>query len=929
MGKDADIAALLSSGRHEGLETLGQFDRTPLLVAAAAGQASIVARLVAAGADVNARDSSGKTPLLLVSEAGLSEALEALLTAGSELNLELRDSIHSEQTALHLAAAKGGASCTRLLLDAGADATAGDKHQRTPLHLAALAGQHESVAALLRSGRFRDVDAVDLFGCTALQLTPQRVDNEAARASIVQQLVAAGAACSATSASGEAALSAAAGFGSDEIVGILLACDERAPPASMVSLGRSAALTFAVANGRVSTARMLVAAGANVSSSHLESATGSPAGLELLDVLLPAMDAGGADSGRSAFAAALRFTVDARSDHKIAVRLLEAGADPAAASKGQSTLLMAASSRLQMVGLLPALLAHERCPNVNAAGTDGSTALHLAARAGNSAAVQSLLAAGADASARKSCGSTVLMEAARARDGATVRTLLASGQAGDVCARNAEGYTALRIAARHGNGEAISALFEAKPLTEESAMLGLFEDVVAARQPEAMGAVLAAGDVSWLASAADATKTKALLLAAQRSGPVLEALLEAGLQVDTWPERCQTPLIAAATAGCVASADVLLRPEHGVAIEAVDASGFTALSRALAGAKDEVALRLLKAGASPCATALVMAISQGCGEPVISAMLAAGAQASIDAEGRYGLTPLLAAVTRGRVALVKCLVSAGANVWTKPALCSAMGNTRGAELADALLPGIGTASETTQDAFNIALRGVAEAGRTALVKLLAERGADVCSKNRQGETALHLASGKGHFDVVDMLLNQTAARSVLNDPANNGHTAVMKAIWLGKPRVVARLLRAGATLDLHVPQQPSALALAAGGGHASVVKVLLASGLCDLDGRDGHGPAPLALAVNWGLPEVTRHLLAAGADAREVPSDCTDGTRSERTQNQAQALRMLAAALEGGNLRFVARKCWGRRRALVVWRSSFLGTESRSAAARL
>jgi ankyrin repeat protein len=58
----------------------------------------------------------------------------------------------------------------------------------------------------------------------------------------------------------------------------------------------------------------------------------------------------------------------------------------------------------------------------------------------------------------------------------------------------------------------------------------------------------------------------------------------------------------------------------------------------------------------------------------------------------------------------------------------------------------------------------------------------------------------------------------------------------------------------------TALHLATWGGHAEVVRLLLARG-ADVNARDGGGNTPIALAARWGQPELMDILLAAGADA--------------------------------------------------------------------
>ncbi|CAM9388461.1 unnamed protein product, partial [Ectocarpus fasciculatus] len=74
--------------------------------------------------------------------------------------------------ALHYACMRGHFDAARLLLEAGAnERIASQCDGRTPLHMAAAYGSKELVLELLACGA--DENAVDQFGCTALQLARQ------------------------------------------------------------------------------------------------------------------------------------------------------------------------------------------------------------------------------------------------------------------------------------------------------------------------------------------------------------------------------------------------------------------------------------------------------------------------------------------------------------------------------------------------------------------------------------------------------------------------------------------------------------------------------------------------------------------------------------------------------------------------------------
>jgi ankyrin repeat protein len=80
-----------------------------------------VRSLIAAGADLNARDMLGKTALHKAASAGYTEIAKDLIEAGAAL--EARDNL--DRTPFHLAASWGHTEIAKALINAGADISAG------------------------------------------------------------------------------------------------------------------------------------------------------------------------------------------------------------------------------------------------------------------------------------------------------------------------------------------------------------------------------------------------------------------------------------------------------------------------------------------------------------------------------------------------------------------------------------------------------------------------------------------------------------------------------------------------------------------------------------------------------------------------------------------------------------------------------------
>ncbi len=102
--------------------------------------------LVAAGADINARNTSGETPLM-ASCSGLSHITKSLLDLGADPNIKGQYGA----TALHIASSHPGPhdfARVQLLLIRGADPCVIDDDSRTPLDYAMRAGARKTCEAL-------------------------------------------------------------------------------------------------------------------------------------------------------------------------------------------------------------------------------------------------------------------------------------------------------------------------------------------------------------------------------------------------------------------------------------------------------------------------------------------------------------------------------------------------------------------------------------------------------------------------------------------------------------------------------------------------------------------------------------------------------------------------------------------------------------
>ncbi|XP_049796997.1 poly [ADP-ribose] polymerase tankyrase-1-like [Schistocerca nitens] len=155
------------------LRSLSQQERGRRLIEAAKqGAAEQLRELLAAGADVGAREEEwgdGWTALFWAAYKGHVAAASCLVGAGAEV--DARTSRY-QSTPLHVAADSGHAGVVRLLAGASAYPNARDFLGRTPLHWAAVGGHAEAAAELLLAGA--DRGALDDEARTPLDLAREK-----------------------------------------------------------------------------------------------------------------------------------------------------------------------------------------------------------------------------------------------------------------------------------------------------------------------------------------------------------------------------------------------------------------------------------------------------------------------------------------------------------------------------------------------------------------------------------------------------------------------------------------------------------------------------------------------------------------------------------------------------------------------------------
>ena len=424
----------------------------------------------------------------------------ALATAGTGLV-----NAQTAESPLADAARRQDAAALRALLRDGADVDRPQGDGATALHWAAYRDDVETVRLLLAAGAA--VDPANALGVTPLWLAANN-----GSPAVVEALVSAGADPNRALPSGETPLMTASRTGSAAVVGALLA--RRADPHAREHAHEQTALMWAAAQGHPEVVRLLLEAGARADDrsmvySQVVSSSGNADRSGVFEVMQGGytpllfaarrgdaasarlLVAAGADVDAAAASGTSPLVVAAHSGHgPLAAFLLDAGADPGAADAGYAAL-HAAVLRGDP-GLVRALLAHDADPDaILERGTParrvsadwrlphrmiGATPLWVAARFREPAILRDLADYGGDPSHAVG-GETVLMAAIqggsnRGRFGIapldpdeearrTLESVAAALDAGaDADARNGNGDTALHIAASRGLEDIVALLAE-------------------------------------------------------------------------------------------------------------------------------------------------------------------------------------------------------------------------------------------------------------------------------------------------------------------------------------------------------------------------------------------------------------------------------------------------------------------------------------
>lgn len=274
---------------------------------------------------------------------------------------------------------------------------------------------------------------------------------------------------------------------------------------------------------------------------------------------------------------------------------------------------------------------------------------------------------------------------------------------------------------------------------------------------------------------------------------------------------------------------------------------------------------------------------------------------------KYGTTPLISAST---VDSTMILLYYGADV-------NQQSKSGGTALMNACMSG------KSEDIIPILLRAGADvnlesnSGETALlyalqygappnvIKQLISAGADVHHENDRGETPIYIATQKGspseRNETIGMLLT-AGADADINRKTKNGYTPIVESIIRGEPKIVKKLLDAGADpniVDQHGITPLMYVSKAAGilppHINRSLVKLLVDNG-AHVDLQDMNGRTALMYAVVNRKSDIVEYLLSIGAETQILNKEGKNAANYSRSSHIKELLRSQAPQ-NGGHLR--------------------------------
>lgn len=196
-----------------------------------------------------------------------------------------------------------------------------------------------------------------------------------------------------------------------------------------------------------------------------------------------------------------------------------------------------------------------------------------------------------------------------------------------------------------------------------------------------------------------------------------------------------------------------------------------------------------------------------------------------------------------------------------------------------------------------AFHNAAYGGQINIIKIFIDAGVDINDEgdrgtNRPRGTALQEPAGRGHIEVIELLLAAGAGAYI--NTQNDCMPPLIAAAWENYQTIVKMLLVAGADIDVRDEEGQTVLEIMANIGNYDMVKLLLAAN----DKGPNVGPA-LVAASDRGHADIVRFLLGSTPDVNLEDAKALRGAirvvRTTSCSSCAIGARLLAPKLAETN----------------------------------
>ena len=844
------VQAIINHGAY--INATNKENITAIMIACQMGYTDTMNVLLSAGADLNIADNTGATWICHAAIGGNKETLQAVINLGADVNTTNNNS----KTVLMIACQKGHIDAMNVLLHAGADINSADNTGATWIHSAVIGDSKETLQAIINLGA--DVDTTNKHGVTALMIACSKGNID-----IINILLNAGADHNITDTTGASWIHYAVDGGNKETLQAIINLDADINASNNESV---TALMFTCRKGNTDIINVLLNAGADPNIADMNGKTWvhhavtSDCSKEIVQSVIDL----GADVNTTNNRNVTALMEACKEGNLDTIKtLLNAGADPNIADIDGHTWIhyaIIADNSKETVQSIVSLGA-----DVNTTNNHSITALMIACMKGNIDAVDVLLHAGADPNIADTDVETLIHYAVQ--EDCSKEILQATIDHGaDVNSTNMYGETALLIACKKGNIDAIHVLLNAGAdpnIANAKDETCIHHAIVEGCSKETLQAIINHGaDVN----STNKNNVTSLMTACENGNiDAIDVLLNAGANPNIADTESVTCIHHAVNGGC--NKEILQAIINLVAdINASNMDGETALLIACKKGNIDAIDILLNAGADPNiadsvgVTCIQHVVFEACSKETLQAIINHGAD--VNSTNKNNVTSLMTACENGNIDAIDVLLNAGAN--------PNIADTEGVTCIHHAVNG-GCNKEILQ----------------AIISLVA----DINASNMDGETALLIACQKGNIDAIDILLNAGADPNIadsvgvtciqhvvfeacsketlqaiinhgadVNSTNKNNVTSLMTACENGNIDAIDVLLNAGANPNIADTEGVTCIHHAVNGGCNKEILQAIISLVADINASNMDGETALLIACKKGNIDAIDILLNAGAD---------------------------------------------------------------------